>query len=535
VALEPKEYLTAEAPIPVIATSDLSRDQAIRASSTDCKDRLHKSKPRKPSVASLSGRIATRAGRFIGGCFSTTRSIIISVIALVSAIVVSGLAAIGLAALMWVFMEESPSPAFHNLNVTPQRTLQEASTNGYLALLGFDRGAKQDAAQAGFARKFDKSDLALTAACLMSFGDRRGGGRTETATMVAGWYHDPDPAARFRAQATNLRSWMNEADRSMARYRQWLTMPFEDWGYGELMSPNCPVILHAHRLYVAEGFAQDLEAGTERLVTDVSMWRNVMTQAKSLSIKMLAASAVNDDTAVMSGLLGRPDLDEMLVARLAKAVRPLNQGEQSLRWPMQSELKAAEKMQDAILKSGSGESPIFVSLVSMMPLPTQKRLNSYAEYYEASQKAATESGSAGLPKRAGFVRYPAESWLDYALNPIENIAGVPPLPEWETYGGRLRELDAKLRLASLQAWIKRSPQEQDIPTRMAKAGQALYDPFTGFPMLVNRRKGLIYSVGPDGKDHDGQPAFDIAAVIPPQPGGFPSDAKRSTNPIKTRP
>ena len=367
--------------------------------------------------------------------------------------------------------------------------------------------------------------------CLMNPGERRGTGRTEPEGMLAGWYHDPDPAARFRAQTASLRSWVNEADRTMGRYKQWLTMPFEDWGYGELMSPNCPVILYAHRLYVADGFAQDLEAGIERLAVDLAMWRNVMAQAKSLPIKMLAASAVDDDTAVASGLLARPDLDERLVARLAKAVRPLNQGEQSLRWPMQSELKAAEKTQDTLLKSISGEAPIYVSVVSMMPLPTQKRLNSYAAYYEVSGKAATETGFAGLPKRAGFVRYPPESWLDYGLNPIENILGVPPLPEWQTYGGRILELDAKLRLASLQAWIKRSPQEQDIPTRMAKAGQALYDPFTGFPMLVNRRKGLIYSVGQDGKDHDGQPAFDIAAVIPPQPGGFPSDGKRS----KTRP
>jgi hypothetical protein len=97
------------------------------------------------------------------------------------------------------------------------------------------------------------------------------------------------------------------------------------------------------------------------------------------------------------------------------------------------------------------------------------------------------------------------------------------------------ELDAKLRLASLQAWIRRSPKEQDIPTRMAKAGQALYDPFTGFPMLVNARRGLIYSVGQDGKDHDGRPALDIAAVIPSMPGELPQDGKRSASTAKTRP
>ena len=50
------------------------------------------------------------------------------------------------------------------------------------------------------------------------------------------------------------------------------------------------------------------------------------------------------------------------------------------------------------------------------------------------------------------------------------------------------------------------PQEGEVLTRLAKAGQAYYDPFTGLPMLVNQRKGLIYSVGRDGKDQEGQHA-----------------------------
>jgi hypothetical protein len=316
----------------------------------------------------------------------------------------------------------------------------------------------------------------------------------------------------------------------MARYKQWLKMPFEDWGYGEPMSPNCPVVLHAHRLYVADGFTQDIESGVERLEVDLVMWRKVMSHAKTLSTKMLATDAVNDDVAILSGLLARSDLDERLVGRLGKLTRPLDQVEQSLRWPMQSELAAAAKIQDTILKQGSSEAvPLYVSLVSLMPLPKQKRFNLYADYYEASSKAAPEGRFADLPKRASFVRYPAESWIDYSMNPIENIVGVPPLPEWETYGGRILELDARLRLAGLQAWIRRSPQEQDVLTRIAKAGQALYDPFTGFPMLVNRRKGLIYSVGQDGKDHDGQSGLDIAAMIPSMPGGSLQDGKRGAS------
>jgi hypothetical protein len=76
------------------------------------------------------------------------------------------------------------------------------------------------------------------------------------------------------------------------------------------------------------------------------------------------------------------------------------------------------------------------------------------------------------------------------------------------------ETDARLRLASLQVWIRRGPQEGNILTRLAKAGQAYYDPFTGFPMLVNQQKGVMYSVGQDGKDQEGDPLRDVVATIP---------------------
>ena len=51
-------------------------------------------------------------------------------------------------------------------------------------------------------------------------------------------------------------------------------------------------------------------------------------------------------------------------------------------------------------------------------------------------------------------------------------------------------------------------------TRLAKAGQAHYDPFTGLPMLVDQQKGVMYSVGRDGKDQEGDPLHDVVALIP---------------------
>jgi hypothetical protein len=320
----------------------------------------------------------------------------------------------------------------------------------------------------------------------------------------------------MRVQASGVKSWVSQAGVAMGRYRQWLSKPFEDWGYGQPVSPHCGVILYAHRLYVAEGFAQDVEAGVARVETDLTAWRTVLGQAKTMPVKMLAADALNDDIAVVSGLLVRPDLDDRWISRLAKLARPLDQAEQSIRWPMQSQFVLATKtLDEALSHDSTGARPIYGSLAAVLPLPKQRRFNGYAEYYEVVAKAEAEGRYADLPKPSQFVRTPPYGLADVVVNPIESLVGIEPLPTWEMFAGRVLETDARLRLASLQAWLRRTPHEQNLLTRVAKAGQGLYDPFTGYPMLVNMKKGVFYSVGRDLKDNDAQERFDVVAQIPP--------------------
>ncbi|MEX5217636.1 MAG: hypothetical protein NW701_07400 [Nitrospira sp.] len=524
------------AEISTTAAIDVLSDQSDPSIPAWRETPAQKHKERKLLPGRVCDSLRSRAVGLIGTCFSTTRSMTVTLFSLAVAIFAIGIAGIGAAGLAWILMEQRPNAAFYNLSAKPQRALQETSTNGYLALLGFERGGGRDPVQIGFERKFEPADLAMAGACLTGRGEPIGNARSSGEKELAAWQKETDPAARFSAQAASVRALVSRSGRSMTRYQQWLKMPFEDWGYGEPISPNCPFLLHVHRLYVADGFAQDVEPGIERLEADLAMWRTVLAQARTLPVKMLAADAIADDAAIVSGLLARPDLDEKVLGRLGKLVRPLDQVEQSLRWPMQSELAVAANHHDLMSVQDSPDSrPAYVSLAAMMPLPKQRRLNLYADYYEASGKAALEGRFGSFPKRESFIRSPAESWLDYAANPIENIARMPPLPDWETYGSRIFEVETRLRLAALQVWIRRSPTEQDVPTRMAKAGQSLYDPFTGFPMLVNRKKGLLYSVGQDGKDHDGQPGLDIAVQLPSTPGGSSQEGgKRGASTLKSR-
>ncbi len=465
---------------------------------------------------------------FIRSSLATTHSLAMSLLML-AVIVVAGLAVgVGLVGLAWIVMEEQPSNAFHNLSSAPERTVLDPGKNGYLLLLGFDADPSRDPVQAGYERKFTAADLELSKSCTGSDrGTMLAVRKTASASTIASWFRTSDPAALFRDQAGGIRTWLPQYEASLERYRRWLKMPFEDWGYGQLVSPNCSEILAAHRLYVAEGFSETTEAGITRLEGDLAAWRTALAEAKTLPIKMMAADAIKDDVAVISGLLTRLDLEEKFVPRLMKMVRPLDQVEQSLRWPMQSQFVIASKASDPGLKREKPDDrPFYVSIVAAMPLPKQKRLNAYAEYYEAAMKNG-EGPRAFSPKLYTYVRTPPQNWLDYLLNPIDNVVGLEPLPPWDLFSGRVLETDARLRLASLQAWIKQSPQGADLLARIARAGQSFYDPFTGLPMLLSAKKNLLYSVGKDGKDDDGDPGLDVTVLIPHSAPSVSTETRRA--------
>jgi hypothetical protein len=510
---------------------DVLFDSTGEKSQGSTRDRMMSPRPR-PRFAVKMARARIGISSFIGSCFSTTRSIVLLCVGLAFFCVVLVAVAVGAVGLAWMAMEAPPSPTYHNLTASPPQILTDSKKNGYFLLLGFDVSGDQDPLQAGYERKVEAGDLQAASACML--GDEGKGTTGASGSVARGWFTSADPVAQLKPQSASVRAWAAQESLALKRYRQWLSLPFEDAGYGNILSPNCAHILLAHRLYLAEGFTQDFSTGLERLENDIRSWRIVLGQSKTLMVKMLAVTAVQDDVAIASGLLVRQDIDETTTGRLAKIVRPLDQVESSLRWPMQSYLVWATKDGIKALKNDkSADRPLYVALAAAMPLPVQQRSNAYADYYEAASKAVMEGRYTNLPKRSSFIRTPAVSVVDYVVNPIEHIIEVEPLPEWDHYVGRTIETDARLRLASLQVWIRQGPQDGNVISRLAKAGQAHYDPFTGLPMLVDQQKGVMYSVGQDGKDQEGDPQHDVVATIPKTQSTF-SESSRSASSLQSR-
>ena len=487
----------------------------------------------RPRISRKMARVRNGISSFIGSCFSTTRSMVLLCVGLVFSCVVLMAIGVGVVGLAWIMMEAPPSSTYQNLTASPPQPLTDSTKNGYFLLLGFDISGEQNPILAGYARSAEETDSRAALSCML--GDEGNGATTGSpAHVVHEWFTRADPMAQLKPQVASIRLWAAQESLALKRYQQWLSMPFEDAGYGKILSPNCAHILLAHRLYLAEGFGQDINTGLGRLENDMASWRTVLGQSKTLMMKMLAVTTVQDNTAIASGLLTRQDLDETAIGRLGKLVRPLDQVELSLRWPMQSHLVWGTNAAAKSLKNDKPtERSLYVAVAAAMPLPVQRRSNDYADYYEAASKAVAEGRYTNLPKPSSFIRTSAASVVDYVANPIEHIIGIEPLPSWDPYVGRTVETDARLRLASLQAWIRQGAQEGNVVTRLAKAGQTLYDPFTGLPMLVDQRKGVLYSVGQDGKDQEGDPQRDVAVTIPKtQSVGL--ENSRSVSPARSR-
>jgi hypothetical protein len=495
------------------AAVDVLFESSRNVRATETRDPVAESKPARRSNSTLI-RIRIAIAGFVSSCFSTTRAIVATCVGLVmfsGVLIALGIGAIGL---IWVIMEETPSPGFQSLTTTPQRTLSDFKKNGYFLLLGIDAPVGHDPIQAGYDRKLHTtSHDDLTLACFRGSGTIEGS--NASTNVMRGWVRSSDPVGEFKSHQETIKGWSNQHQLALDRYSKWQKLPFEDWGYGQTVSPPCTAMVFAHQLYVADGFLQGADLGVDRLETDMEAWRIVVGQAKTLAVKMLALQAINDDIAVASGLLVRSDFDGKYLGRVTKVLRPLDQTELSMRWPMQSELVSASKTYETQLKAARAEEqPVYTMVASTLPLPMQRRLNDYAEYYDASYKAAGEGQYGSLPKWKNYIHFPASGLMDYFTNPIENIVGLEPLAPWDLYNGFVVDTDAHLRLASLQAWLRRGPVGGDLLTRIAKAGQSLYDPYTGLPMLVNMKKGAVYSVGHDGKDQDADSQSDVVVQIP---------------------
>jgi hypothetical protein len=146
-------------------------------------------------------------------------------------------------------------------------------------------------------------------------------------------------------------------------------------------------------------------------------------------------------------------------------------------------------------------------------------LNIYADYCAATIRAADVPNSP-FPRLLDMARLNHHRFLDYFINPIDNVFASGPEPVWMPFADRLLRSDARMRLLALQARLRRAAPGQSVPSRVVQAGYDFYDPFSGLPMLWAPAGSRLYSVGEDRKDDSGDDLRDISVhILWPLPGG----------------
>ncbi len=471
-------------------------------------------------------------------------------------------AAINISGLIFSGAKDPASESFTAFTVPPPDIVASTTENGYYMLVGFAAAANADPVKTGYDIWREAEDGRGH-----YFYDYSKEGRTELrlspdlTQMIQGWKIE-DLVAHPEQFEETLKTFRASSNQLLTRYAQWLEMPFDDEGYGHTGSPRVRELFLTHRVYLADGFFQGQAKGLDLLSVDLPSWRVALAHAKTPSVKLLAAAAINDDVRLISAMLSRQP-DATATKRLAALAVPMTDEEKSLRWLVQHEfVTGLSRFKSVPVSQGPGprqqsednerwlssltglgadtferiEAPLPTNPVLLALAKKQRTLNLYAGYYEDLVKAFNNA-PIKLPTLHEAAKRGPRNVLDPVLNPVNNIFASAPEPAWGPVLGYVREADARLRLASLQVILMAAPHDQTMAGAIGKAGPDYYDPFTGIPMVWNASQGTIYSVGRDGRDDGGESSFDISVKLeePPPPAKEPEKPAKPAAKPKAKP
>ncbi len=433
-----------------------------------------------------------------------------------------------LSSLIWFSKGQPPSASFTRLLEPPQQRLVDPYENGYFYLLGFAAAASLDPAKVGHEMWLETT--ATPGASEFNY-DKSGRSELQIQLPVEKYlpsWNSENPVSEFRSLNARLQTLTGRDHTLYRRYERWLTMPFEDMGFGHQGTPRFVELFVGHRLYLADGFSRQTALGMQRLRNDMHMWRSVLRDATTIATKVMAQIVITDNLRLLSTVLSQPVVDKTVLAMTPNIAPPLTAAESSLRWPLQHQFilgvqggHTSELTTERQAKSLNAQKQWLASTARFpeqafrqiahphersflgIPLQTRETWEMYATYYDAMIQA-TEAGQSTLPNLHELTGTARQGILESLLSP------TPFEPDWDPFHYQLRETDARLRLASLQVVLRRPSAQNTVPNRLAQVGSSYYDPFSGLPMLWSQTQQKIYSVGKDRYDDGGETSFDIS-------------------------
>ena len=430
---------------------------------------------------------------------------------------------------IWSSKGQPPSPTFTRLLEPPQYRSVDPDKNGYFYLLGFAADAALDPAKVGHEIWLETTATPTVSEFNYDKPGRSGLQIQIPIEQVLPFWNSENPASTFRNMHGPVQALSGREHTLLTRYERWLAMPFDDMGFGHRGTPRFAEMLVAHRLYIADGFSRQTALGMERLKKDMYTWRGVLRDATTITTKVMAQIVITDDLQLLSTLLSQPVVNKTVLAMTSNLTPLLTTAESSLRWPLQHQFTLGvhgSRIGTLAMERTPDESlnPQEQWLVSTARLPkqafrqiahppghsflgislqTRETWEMYATYYDAMIHA-TETEQSILPKIHELAGIGHQGIMESLVSP------APFEPDWDPFHHQLKEIDTRLRLASLQIALRRPSGQTTVPNRLAQVGSPYYDPFSGLPMLWSPTQQKIYSVGKDRFDDGGDVSFDIS-------------------------
>jgi hypothetical protein len=237
------------------------------------------------------------------------------------------------------------------------------------------------------------------------------------------------------------------------------------------------------------------------LQQDARFWRMVMDHADNLVGKIVATVFVDQDASLASEILSRYRLGPAQERIIADIARPLSPGELSMRNAFIGEYRLQVSMFDEMFRGashgdgGSGRHPSRVE--NFFALPLLKRNATMNLVYERFRHDV-DVGQLSPPALVKYVKKRKTdprhhlSILGLIYNPVGKILNNIATPDFVPYISRVRNLDAKLRLITIQYRLhQRHIAKLAIPAWLAKLPVGLRDPYSGKPPAWDTQHSVL--------------------------------------------
>lgn len=323
---------------------------------------------------------------------------------------------------------------------------------------------------------------------------------------------------RYRSKIGDIRYALRENRILLERYRALYNYPlFRETILPRIIAPIFaePAILaslsRAQQAIVAlEGKPR---TALQNLRDDTVYWRHVLEQSRGLISRMLAVATIYGNAQLISEIVATVPLDGQTLAIAADAVRPLAASGYDLSKVFRYEF--AHGMHVFAHASVYSDQPclsdvpwsycLLQKLADSMFLKPNATINLHYETY----RDATALNRLPLPdfiKTVRARRADEESQSDwpwswhFAYNPVGKIYSSMSSSIYDSYTGRIHNLDGFLRPVSLQIAIKQTAiRDADIPKFLGRVRPELHNPYTGEPMQWDNQNRTLYFNGMNEK------------------------------------